>query len=112
MELLKTVRSLCTPAMVYFILSFISILLIAIQNMGNKKKYCVGNFECMVTDKVMVFVAKALYVIFWTFILQLMCNAGYKNLAWLLLLFPYVLLFVMIGFFILGLSFDVVKSIL
>lgn len=112
MDIVKTVRSLCTPAMIYFVISFLSIALIAIQNIGNKKKYCVGNFQCNVTDTLMVFIGKALYVAFWTFILQMMCNSGYKNLAWLLLLFPYVLLFVMIGFFILGLSFDVVQKLL
>jgi len=39
----KTIKELCTPAAVYFIISFISLFVIAIQNRKNDKKYCVGD---------------------------------------------------------------------
>jgi hypothetical protein len=39
---------------------------------------------------------KILYVAFWTFILNALCSYGYNQLAWFLLLLPFILFFVMI----------------
>ena len=109
MNLVKTVESLCTPAKVYFLLSCVSVIVLIVQNLGNSKKYCVGSFECAVTNTLFIFMAKAVYVLFWTFILQKMCDYKYTKLAWLTLLFPLVLMFVSIGLFVLGLTVDEIK---
>ena len=112
MNLVKTVKSLCTPAKVYFLLSCVSIFVLIVQNLGNTKKYCVGNFTCSVTNTLSIFKAKAVYVLFWTFILQKLCDFKYTKLAWLILLFPLVLMFVTIGLFVLELTVDEIKHFL
>ena len=94
-------KKLCTPAFFYFILSFISLLLIALQNLGNNKKYCIGMLECNVSNTIMIFAIKIIYVIFWTFILNALCKAGYSEISWFLVLLPFLLLFVLLGFFLL-----------
>jgi len=93
----KSINDLCTPSQFYFILSFISLILIAIQNYGNKDKYCVGQFNCDVYSTSIIFALKIVYILFWTWILNLICNAGYKNIAWFLVLLPFILMFVLIG---------------
>jgi hypothetical protein len=44
-----------------------------------------------------VFIAKLIYVLFWTYILNLICKDGHVGVSWLLVLLPWLLLFVMIG---------------
>jgi hypothetical protein len=45
----------------------------------------------------MVFVVKVIGILFWTWILNLMCKDGHKEIAWFLVLLPFVLLFFMMG---------------
>ena len=97
---LESFKKLCTPAFVYLILSIVSILLIAIQNLGNNKKYCIGLYECSVQNTIMIFVFKTIYVLFWTFILNSLCRAGFTDMSWFLVLLPFILFFVLIGWFI------------
>lgn len=90
-------KNLCTPAFIYLFLSVIAFIVIAIQNFGNTTKYCVGPYECYLPNTFIVFVFKAVYIIFWTFILNCLCKAGYKEISWLLVILPLVLLFVILG---------------
>ena len=89
--------NLCTPATIYLVLSAIGIILIAFQNYGmSPNMYCVGNVRCPVQTTTPIFIMKILYVAFWTFILNALCSYGYNQLAWFLLLLPFILFFVMI----------------
>lgn len=88
---------LCTPAYVYFIISILAIVIAAIQNMGNNKKYTLGTFSCNVPSCLAVFIVKIVYILFWTWILNLICKDGHKGIAWLLVLLPFILLFVIIA---------------
>ena len=92
-----SVRSLCTPAFVYFTISIIGLVLIILQNIGNCHSYNLGNFSCAVPNTTIVFIIKILYILFWTWILNLICKDGYTNISWLLVLFPFILLFVIVG---------------
>lgn len=93
MRLMSKLNSLCTPAYVYFVVSIVAIVLSAIQNIGNKNRYSLGMFSCYVPSCIGVFVLKCIYIVFWTWILNLMCRDGHSGIAWLLVLFPFVLLF-------------------
>lgn len=88
---------LCTPAYIYFMLSVIMIVISGLQNMGNNGRYTLGMFSCLVPSCLLVFAIKVLYILFWTWILNLMCKDGHSNIAWLLILLPFVLLFVLVG---------------
>lgn len=93
--------NLCTPATIYLVLSAIGIIMIAFQNYGmSVNMYCVGNVRCPVQSSVPIFIMKILYVAFWTFILNTLCSYGYNQLAWFLLLLPFILFFIFI--FIVG----------
>ncbi|MGI9555098.1 MAG: hypothetical protein ACR2M6_03900 [Vampirovibrionia bacterium] len=95
--MLEGLKKLCTPAHLYFLISVISLLIMAVQNLGNVNKYCVGNYECVVTSTLGVFAVKMLYVVFWTWILNVLCRAGYERLSWFVFLLPYVAMFVLIA---------------
>lgn len=89
--------SLCTPAFIYILLSSIGIIIIAYQNYGNQNLYCVGNVNCPVQSTTPIFIAKILYVLFWTFVLNTLCSYGYYKLSWFILLLPFILFFVVVS---------------
>ena len=93
----KSLKELCQPALIYFIISFITLGLILLQNLGNEHSYNVGTFSCRVPSTAVVFIIKFIYIIFWTWVLNLICKDGYTNISWLLVLLPWLLLFVIIG---------------
>jgi len=93
----KSLNQLCTPSYVYFIISTLALAFAAIQNLGNTQMYALGNFSCRVPSTIAVFLLKLVYILFWTWILNLMCKDGEDTIAWLLVLFPFVLLFVILG---------------
>jgi hypothetical protein len=88
---------LCTPSYVYFIISVLAIAISAIQNMGNSNKYTLGMFSCRVPSCIAVFIVKVIYILFWTWILNLMCKDGHSGIAWFLVLLPFIMLFVIMG---------------
>jgi hypothetical protein len=98
-QLKSTIRNLCTPAFVYFSVSSAFMVLSILQNLfsGNNFKYVFGNDECPVTNCALVFVAKLVYIAFWTWMLNLMCNDGQSTIAWIVLLLPLVVMFLLIG---------------
>ena len=98
----KKLGQLCTPSLVYFVLSVFAILLSVMQNFGNNKKYSLGSYSCKVPSTILVFIVKIMYILFWTWILNLICKDGYSMIAWLLVLLPFILLFVIMGLVLLN----------
>ena len=98
----KQMKGLCTPAALYFAISMIALALVLFQNLGNTNSYHVGAFSCRVPNTAAVFVAKFLYIMFWTYVLNLICKDGHMGLSWLLVLLPWILLFVMMGILMLN----------
>ena len=96
-EFPKTLKELCTPAMLYFVISIIGLVIVLMQNLGNTNSYHVGSFSCRVPNTAVVFIVKLIYVLFWTYILNLICKDGHTSISWLLVLLPWLLLFVMMG---------------
>jgi hypothetical protein len=88
---------LCSPSYVYFIISVLAIVISAVQNIGNRNKYTLGSFSCRVPSCMAIFIIKVVYILFWTWILNLMCKDGHSGIAWFLVLLPFVLLFVILG---------------
>jgi hypothetical protein len=93
----KSLKDLCVPARVYFIISMIALLLLFFQNLGYNNSYHVGSFSCRVPSTTMVFIVKLIYILFWTWVLNLICKDGHSCISWLLVLLPYLLFFVIIG---------------
>lgn len=94
---LKDFKNLCSPAFLYLLISAIIFIVIAVQNFGNTTVYCLGRYECFVPNTFVLFVFKAVYILFWTFVLNSLCKAGYKEISWILVLLPIILLFVILG---------------
>ena len=79
---------LCTPALVYFVVSVIS-LVIALF-----KKF-----------QFMSLVVKGIFIVAWTWFLNFLCSKGYKAISWFLVLLPFLL---MLSVFVM--AWEVVKT--
>lgn len=90
---------LCAPSKLYLIISIIVLFVMGMQNIGNTDIYCIGNYYCDVYSTKILFVIKIIYVLFWTWILNLICNSGFSGVSWFLVLFPFILLFLLIILF-------------
>mgnify|MGYP000935651360 CR=1 FL=1 len=93
----RSLKSLCSPAALYFIVSIFALLMILFQNLGNSNSYHMGNFSCRVPSTTLIFIVKLIYILFWTWILNLICKDGHTGISWLLVLFPFILFFILIG---------------
>ena len=102
-NLQREFKSLCLPSKVYFVLSLIGLLCLALQN-RSMARYCVGTFECDMqqSGNFVVFVVKMLYILFWTWLLNLICKAGHKKVSWFLVLMPFILFFILISLLLLN----------
>jgi len=96
--LVKQFKKLCPPAMLYLVLSAISFLGILMQNCQDPKKYKVGLYNVDIPcHNALFFIAKAIYILVWTWILQFLCKKGYKTVSWFLVLLPIIGMFLIIG---------------
>tara|TARA_Y100000816_G_C25986623_1_gene515324 strand:- start:101 stop:418 length:318 start_codon:yes stop_codon:yes gene_type:complete len=96
-NILKSVNKLCLPAQLYLAISTLSVLGLLFQNMGMQNKYCIGHLSTdLPCNNMVVFIGKVLYILVWTWILQKLCKKGYKSVSWLIVLFPYVLMFLVL----------------
>ena len=67
--------NLCTPAMLYLLLSIITIL------MGFSEQF-----------QLSIFVVKLIWMVVWVYILNLLCSKGYTTVSWVLVLLPFILI--------------------
>lgn len=95
---MKTLKKLCTPAMIYLVISLIALILVTMQNINNTNKLCVGKYSCIVPNVTLVLLLNLVYILFWTWVLSLICNAGYKIISWILVLMPFILVFLLVLF--------------
>ena len=92
--------TLCKPALVYLIISSVAIVVILFQNIGTRNMYCLGSLSCDVPSVTIIFAIKILYIVFWTWILNLICKSGATKVAWFLVLLPFILFFILLLFMI------------
>ena len=94
-------KNLCTPANIYLTISMIAIVFLIVQNIqipGNH--YSAGKYECEFDSpvlKIVIFAVKIVCVLFWTWILNLMCKDGYSSIAWFFVILPILAMFVFIA---------------
>ena len=85
--LLKTVKSLCTPAQLYLVLSVLSVLSVFIASVSLTH----------------LAISSAITVLY-TYVLNKICQSGYSVVSWIFVLLPMILAFMVMGVFILGMG--------
>jgi len=72
---MKDFSKLCTPAKVYFAVAVIASVIALFHRVS-----------------ILAVFVKLVFAFIWTFVLGWLCDSGYKNVAWFLVLLPYVLM--------------------
>jgi len=72
----RTFKELCTPAKIYFAISAFVIIMALFQRV-----------------KFGILAIKTIFILIWTYILNLLCKSGYKSISWFLVLLPYIIIF-------------------
>ena len=101
---LKTFKSLCTPAQLYLVMSGLSFLAILMQNCSDSSSYKIGTMEVKPQcHNFVFFVFKALYILAFTFLLNWFCSKKLTALSWILVLLPFIGMFLILGAIMLAL---------
>jgi len=90
-------KDLCTPAAVYFMLSMLGLIVVILHNLGNTDILNFGTFKTKVPNTAAILISKFIYILFWTYILNLICKNGHSEISWFIILIPLILFFVLIG---------------
>jgi len=91
-----SLKELCNPAAFYFIMSIVSLLLVMFQNIGNHSDLIIGSTSLNITSSPVLVIIKLMYILFWTWILNLICKDGHYEISWFLVLLPFFLIFLLI----------------
>jgi hypothetical protein len=85
-------KDLCTPAIVYLVISLFSMLMMLYNNYNNIDVYCLGDFSCKLhVSMYSIFMVKLLVILFWTWILNIICHNVSPYIAWFLVLLPFII---------------------
>jgi hypothetical protein len=105
MNSLKLFNSLCTPAQLYLGISVLAVLTQCYQNVGNPNVFACGLMKASTPINNIFYIAfEVLYVLGWTYLLNILCKKGYNQLSWLLVLLPFIAMFILIGLVIVTLQ--------
>ena len=69
---MNPLSNLCTPAMIYFVISFIYLIISVFVNFN-----------------LMSIILKIFFIIVWSLFLNFLCSIGFSIIAWLILLLPF-----------------------
>lgn len=73
-------KKMCLPAKIYLAILVITIIIASFQGMG-----------------IAIILFKTIFGLIWTWLLNWICSKGYTNLSWIILLLPYVLMFLIVA---------------
>jgi hypothetical protein len=93
-------NNLCQPAKFYLTVSIIYYILILLQNIGSHDRFYLGSYSCMHSSPIIILVINGLYILLWTWLLNLICSVN-KTISWIIVFFPIILLFISFGIILL-----------
>jgi hypothetical protein len=92
----RKIRDLCAPSMLYFIISIISLIVAILMNLGHNNKLVLGSYSMSVVNTTLIFVVKLIFILLWTWILNLICKDGHEVISWILVFLPFIAMFLCI----------------
>jgi len=88
MELKKFIKSLCTPAYIYFIIAMLGLLMTILKNLMRKNRDHFFSIRSLI-----IYILKFVFILFVSWILNSLCKSGYSSISWIILLLPFIILF-------------------
>jgi hypothetical protein len=77
----------------------IGIILLAISyyydiKTNDEEKICLGNVKCAIKNKPAYYAFNVLFILIWALLLNMLCRYGWIKTAWVIFIFPYVLMLI------------------
>ena len=87
--------NLCPAAYFYLVISIIAIVVMRLNIFGTNQVFCLGTYNCdaSISETSTVIWIKIVYVLFWTWVLNIVCRKITPEIAWLFALAPFLLFF-------------------
>jgi hypothetical protein len=92
----RKIRDLCAPSMLYFIVSIIMLIVAILTNLGHNNKLVLGSYSMSVVNTTLIFIIKLIFILLWTWILNLICKDGHEVISWILVFLPFIAMFLCI----------------
>jgi hypothetical protein len=94
-DMQKYAKGSCKPTQLFLVVSAFALVSMMVQNMQGDRynQLCVGNMSCRMSpvEKGILFGVQLVYIAVWAVILNSLCKNKYTNLAWAIVLLPFVL---------------------
>jgi hypothetical protein len=85
-------RELCEPAKIYLIISLVILVVMIYQTQNTATSFCWGGNQCNIDNLTLVIIVKLVYILFWTWILNILCKmTGTPIVSWILVAVPIAL---------------------
>ena len=99
MGILDRFYALCLPSKIYLVISIIFLIVSYYHDLktNDSEKVCLGNVKCAVKNKPAYYAFNVLFILLWSWLLNLLCRYGWMKTAWFILLFPYIIMILLIG---------------
>ena len=95
----ENIPRICRPAEFFLTMSCIILLVIFFVyrfTTSGRNIFCLGSESCDISSTYSILVIKFLYIFFWTWFLNMICNRVDPDVSWFLVYLPFFLLFGMI----------------
>lgn len=109
--------NLCPAAKIYLIISTVAMIIMSLNVFGTNHVFCIGTDDCeSPINVVSLYLLKILYVIFWTWVLNVICRKVSMGLALAIALVPFLLFFVFLfGSYVLNIksgfvTYEIIKN--
>ena len=89
----NTLKKLCMPSYIYFIFSMLVLVIAVIFLFSGLNVFCEGK-GCTPGTVILMILLKFIFIVFWTWLLNVICKGGASFFSWFLVLFPFVLIIV------------------
>jgi hypothetical protein len=93
MQVMKLYNSLCKPARFYLLISVFMYIFVILQNFSATDRFTLGTYSAPHSNPFMILAFNALYIVLWTWMLNLICKIN-PGISWVIVLFPVILLLV------------------
>lgn len=95
------IMNLCPAAKFHLIISLVAIIVMSLTIFGTNVPYCIGTNQCdspYFGHMSIIYTIKILYIVFWTWILNIVCRKVSPSIAWVIALLPFLLFVILLIF--------------
>ena len=92
---MNAIMKLCAPSKLYFFAAIILLFLSFVIDIQNKDtdKVCLGKLKCK--NKPLYYFLNVIFILVWSWFLNILCTRGWNKLSWFLVLFPFIILVIL-----------------